>query len=111
MTDALYKSLCHHCKLDDPAQTKKITLPYGRPRTNKEGEELVPFPPNDPQRGDTFADRIKALLRRHVVERCIYGVDLNPMAVQLARLLGHPVTTETMSGMWQWTARGRESDS
>ena len=86
MTDALYKSLCHHRKLDDPAQTKKITLPYGRPRTNKEGEELVPFPPNDPQRGDTFAERIKALLRRHVVERCIYGVDINPLAVELARV-------------------------
>lgn len=86
MTDALYKSLCHHRKLDDPAQAKKITLPYGRPRTNKEGEELVPFPPNDPQRGDTFAERIKALLRRHVVERCIYGVDINPLAVELARV-------------------------
>jgi uncharacterized damage-inducible protein DinB len=26
----------------------------------------------------------------------------------LARLLGHPVSTETMSGMWQWVARARE---
>jgi uncharacterized damage-inducible protein DinB len=26
----------------------------------------------------------------------------------LARLLGHPVSTETMSGMWQWAARARE---
>ena len=25
-----------------------------------------------------------------------------------ARLLGHPVSTETMSGMWQWPARARE---
>lgn len=86
LTDALYKSLCHHRKLEDPAQSKKITLPYGRPRTNKEGEELVPFPPNDPQRGDIFAERIKALLRRHVVERCIYGVDINPLAVEFARV-------------------------
>lgn len=86
MTDALFRSLCHHRKLDDPAQSKKLTLPYGQPRTNKEGDELVPFPPNDPQRGDTFADRIKALLRRHVVERCIYGVDINPLAVELARV-------------------------
>lgn len=86
LTDALYKSLCHHKKLEDPAQSKKITLPYGRPRTNKEGEELVPFPPNDPQRGDIFAERIKALLRRHVVERCIYGVDINSLAVEFARV-------------------------
>lgn len=25
-----------------------------------------------------------------------------------ARLLGHPVSVETMSGMWQWAARGHE---
>jgi len=25
-----------------------------------------------------------------------------------ARLLGHPITTDTMSGMWLWTARARE---
>ena len=86
LTDALYKSLCHHRKLDDPEQAKKLTLPYGRPRTGKMDEELVPFPPNDPQRGDTFEDRVKALLRRHVVERCIYGVDINPLAVEFARV-------------------------
>ena len=86
MTDALYKSLCHHRKLDEPQQAKKLTLPYGRLRTAKTEEELVPFPPDDPQRGDTFADRIKALLRRHVVERCIYGVDINPLAVEFARV-------------------------
>jgi len=86
MTDALYKSLCHYRNLDDPEQAKKLTLPYGRLRTAKTDEELVPFPPNDPQRGDTFADRIKALLRRHVVERCIYGVDINPLAVEFARV-------------------------
>lgn len=86
LTDALYKSLCHHRKLDDPEHTKKLTLPYGRPRTNTESEELVPFPPDDPQRGDTFPDRVKALLRRHAVERCIYGVDINPLAVEFARV-------------------------
>jgi hypothetical protein len=86
LADALYKSLCHHRKLDDPDHAKKLTLPYGRPRTSKVDEELVPFPPNDPQRGHTFEDRIKALLRRHVVERCIYGVDINPLAVEFARV-------------------------
>jgi hypothetical protein len=86
LTDALYKSLCYHKKLDDPATSKKITLPFGRPRTNTEADQLVPFPPDDPQRGDTFEDRIKALLRRHVVERSIYGVDINALAVELARV-------------------------
>jgi hypothetical protein len=32
----------------------------------------------------TISDR--ALLRRQIASRCLYGVDLNPMAVQLARL-------------------------
>jgi uncharacterized damage-inducible protein DinB len=29
--------------------------------------------------------------------------------LQLARLLGHPVSVDTMSGLWQWTARAREA--
>jgi hypothetical protein len=86
LTDALCRSLCHHRNLDDAAQSKRITLPFGRPRTNTEADQLVPFPPDDPQRGDTFEERVKALLRRHVVERCIYGVDINPLAVELARV-------------------------
>jgi hypothetical protein len=86
LTDALYKSLCHHRKLNDPEQSKKLTLPLGLPRTNGESDRLVPFPPDDPRRGHTFAERVKALLRRHVVERCIYGVDINPLAVELARV-------------------------
>jgi hypothetical protein len=86
LTDALYKSLCYHRKLDDPAAAKKITLPFGRPRLNTDADQLVPFLPNDPQRGEAFEERVKALLRRHVVERCIYGVDINPLAVELARV-------------------------
>ena len=86
LTEALYRSLCFHMKLDDPAEANKVTLPYGRPREGKADEELVPFPPDDPQRGDGFAERVKARLRRHVVERCIYGVDINPLAVEFARV-------------------------
>lgn len=86
LTDALYASLCFHKKLDEPAESSKVTLPYGRPRAGKADEELVPFPSDDPKRGDGFAERVKALLRRHVVERCIYGVDLNPLAVEFARV-------------------------
>ena len=86
LTEALYKSLCHHRKLDDPSQAKRITLPYGRPRNGSNGDELLPFPPDDPERGELFPERVKALLRRHVVERCIYGVDINPLAVEFARV-------------------------
>jgi len=86
LTEALYKSLCHHKKLDDPSQAKWITIPYGRRKNGSNGDELLPFPPDDPERGEMFPDRVKALLRRHVVERCIYGVDINPLAVELARV-------------------------
>ena len=44
LTDALYKSLCHHRKLDDPARSNALTLPYGRPRTASDGEELRAVP-------------------------------------------------------------------
>jgi hypothetical protein len=86
LTDALYESLRFHCNLEDPEAATRLTLPYGRQRTGRAGEELVPFPPNDPQRGEHFEDSVKALLRRHVVERCIYGVDINPLAVEFARV-------------------------
>ncbi|MCY2926335.1 MAG: hypothetical protein NT031_13010, partial [Planctomycetota bacterium] len=86
LTDALYESLRRHCDLDDPGQSTRLTLPLGRPRSGKGEEELVPFPPNDPQRGELFTDSVKAILRRHVVERCIYGVDINPLAVEFARV-------------------------
>ena len=86
LTDALYESLCFHCGLEDPQQAMRITLPFGQPRTGASNEELVPFSPVDPQHAEAFPERIKALLRRHIVERCIYGVDINPLAVELARV-------------------------
>ena len=46
------------------------------------GDELIPCRPDD----DRFEPRLKAVLRRHVVERCLYAVDLNPLAVELCRL-------------------------
>ncbi|MBU0508056.1 hypothetical protein KKH27_04375 [bacterium] len=64
----------------------KIALPFGTARTGALEEETVPFSPDDPKEGDQFPERIKAILRRHVVERCIYGVDINPLAVELARV-------------------------
>ena len=33
-----------------------------------------------------FQERLRSRLKRHVVECCIYGVDLDPVAVELARL-------------------------
>ncbi len=51
LTDALYRSLVVHRHIDDPEQARQITLPFGRPRSGKDGEELLPFPPDDAAAG------------------------------------------------------------
>lgn len=42
----------------------------------------MPCPPD----AEDFEPRTKGLLRRYGVERCLYGVDLDPLAVELCRL-------------------------
>ena len=86
LTEALYKSLVHHCQINEADQAKRRTLPYGRVRTNEPTDDLIKFLPNDPYYGENFEGWMKARLRRHVVERCIYGVDINPLAVEFARV-------------------------
>jgi hypothetical protein len=86
LTDALYASLHHHGRIHeqgDRAMVALLTSPEST-EANEERlcEELLPCRPDD----DLFEPRLKAVLRRHVVERCIYGVDLDPLAVELCRL-------------------------
>jgi methylase of polypeptide subunit release factors len=50
--------------------------PYGHPSSGLPDEELIP---NNPEERALYALRI-------VVERCLYGVDLNPLAVEMAKL-------------------------
>ena len=45
---------------------------------------VTKFPPNDPI-GKLPDDRL-CIARRLVVEKCLYGVDINPLAVELAKL-------------------------
>ena len=106
LTDALYASLQHHRRIEpdgerslvrllglrgggadddgageaDPAQQEDEAL--GAAPSPRLGDELIPCPPDD----ERFEPRLKAVLRRHVVERCIYAVDLDPLAVELCRL-------------------------
>lgn len=83
LTDALYESLIYHKKIrEHSASSCIVTLPFGDPSTGNITEELLPAHPGDEQ----FELRLKPRLKRYVVERCIYGVDLNPLAVELARL-------------------------
>jgi hypothetical protein len=83
LVEALARSLEHHGRIQPRGDRETvITLPFGVPATGEEHEEVLDLPPED----ERFPDRLRVQLARHVVERCLYGVDVNPMAVELARL-------------------------
>ena len=106
LTDALYASLQHHGRIEPDGERALVRLlgieggGVVRERAREEsgsgeegegsgaasdlrlGDELIPCPPDD----ERFEPRLKAVLRRHVVERCLYAVDLDPLAVELCRL-------------------------
>ena len=87
LTDALYTALQHHKRIE-PAGDRALVHLLRASGTSDEtegerlGDELIPCPIDH----DTFEPRLKAVLRRHVVERCLYAVDLDPLAVELCRL-------------------------
>ncbi|WP_199306926.1 type IIL restriction-modification enzyme MmeI [Pseudanabaena sp. FACHB-2040] len=61
----------------DPATTQKLRiLPDGSLSTAQPGEAILPADP----------DERLAVARRIVADRCLYGVDKNPMAVEMAKL-------------------------
>ena len=86
LTEALYASLQHYQRIEPDGARSLVRLLgiHGdkRPEHERLGDELIPCRPDD----DDFEPRLKAVLRRHVVERCIYAVDLDPLAVELCRL-------------------------
>jgi hypothetical protein len=81
LTEGLYRSLWQHGRFSK-GTTEVQTLPFGLPSRGEIGEETIPVPVDD----ETFERETKTRLKRYVVERCIYGADANPMAVELARL-------------------------
>ena len=87
LTEALFASLQHHDRIKPDGNRTLVRL-LGADTTDDShagdrlGDELIPCPPDH----DDFESRLKAVLRRHVVERCIYAVDLDPLAVELCRL-------------------------
>ena len=88
LTNALYAALQHHDRLQPDGDRVLVRL-LGIRRANDNdaddsrlADELIPCRPDD----DSFEPRLKAVLRRHIVERCIYAVDLDPLAVELCRL-------------------------
>jgi hypothetical protein len=82
LTDALFASLHHHGRIRPQGEATVVTLAEGRPSTDTLAEELLPCRPD----AEDFEPRLRARLKRHVVERCLYGVDIDPLAVELAKL-------------------------
>ena len=85
LTDAVFAAVYHHGRITPDADRSMVSLLTPQVRLADSpclGQELLPCRPDDP----SFEPRLKAILRRHVVERCIYGVDFNPLAVELCRL-------------------------
>lgn len=91
LCEALYVSLHAHGRIQQDGEKALVQL-LGKPAgfsgasgdgdRDQLGTELLPCRPDDP----TFEARLKAVLRRYVVEHCVYGVDLDPLAVELCRL-------------------------
>jgi len=82
LTNALYESLVFHERIRDHAGRAVLDLIYDEQGHQALASEALPCRPDD----ENFEVRTKAILRRYVVERCIYGVDIDPLAVELARL-------------------------
>ena len=82
LTNALYESLLYHNRVQDHGGHTVLELIYDTEGRELLAGEALPCRPDD----DDFEVRTKAVLRRYVVERCIYGVDLDPLAVELCRL-------------------------
>jgi hypothetical protein len=80
LTDALLQSLYVHGRLDQHGDRWYIRLADGLP-LNDPSQESLPVPKEE----EHFDDLLRARLKRHVVERCLYGVDLDSLAVDLAR--------------------------
>ena len=82
LTEALYASLHYHKRFQHFADRTVIDIIRDAANEQTLTDEKLPCRPEDAD----FEHRTKAVLRRYVVERCIYGVDLDPLAVELCRL-------------------------
>lgn len=86
LTQALSESFEHHVNRH-VAAGQPLASPLGENSKALYGEVLLPLYQSAAQGdGPDPAPLIEARLKRSVVERCIYGVDLNPLAVELGKL-------------------------
>lgn len=82
ITNALYDSLIYHEDILNIESVRRKTLPLGLIVDNPNNDDMFPCLPDD----DYFEGKVKAKLKRYVVENCIYGVDNNTLAVELTKL-------------------------
>lgn len=82
LTEALYESILTHILSERDEHGQIINVPQKLHLSDDLHLETPLLKPLD----DGWEDQMKARLKRLVVERCLFGVDLNGMAVELARL-------------------------
>ncbi|WP_419937236.1 Eco57I restriction-modification methylase domain-containing protein [Candidatus Palauibacter sp.] len=86
LTGALYESLQFHARIERDGERSLVRILGIRGGEGDDPERLsdeqIPCAPDH----EDFEPRLKACLRRHVVERCLYAVDLDPLAVELCRI-------------------------
>jgi hypothetical protein len=80
LTDALWQSLAHHNWIVQQPDRLVVTGNGERPPWFVECVRDLPIDAPDPEA------HIRPRLKRLVVERCLYGVDIDPLAIELARL-------------------------
>lgn len=82
LTQALKESFEHHVfpEIDDG---DPIAAPLGETAKGLLNERLLQIRKGEDEH---WEDRLEIQLKRAVVERCIYGVDINPLAVELGKL-------------------------
>jgi hypothetical protein len=90
LVEALWESLLHHGWLTRRSRGQGSAVPYDRLEVTLEEAARPPWfsacVRDLPLDAEDAESRLRARLRRYVVERCLYGVDLDPLAVELCRV-------------------------
>ena len=81
LTEALVASLYHHKLIERAADGGVPRMADGQ-ISELLSDELLKLNPAH----ESFEEALRAQLKRHIVERCLYGVDLDPLAVELGRM-------------------------
>lgn len=81
LTEALTQSLFHH-KLIERSEDGSVPRMADGKLAELLSDELTRLNPRE----DSFEEALRSQLKRHIVENCLYGVDLDPLAVELGRM-------------------------